>query len=62
MSGRLIKNSTGKAYFIISANKNGKRYPVLGTPKRGGGYIFNKSMKSRAQNFNTVVQGRKPIG
>jgi hypothetical protein len=60
--GRLIKNSTGKAYFVISANANGKRYPVLGTPKRGGGYIFNKSMKSQAQNFNTVVQGRKPIG
>ena len=54
--GTLIKNaSSGKAFF---KNKEGVLYPVLGTPSRGGGFIYgNKSRTNNARNYNAVIRG-----
>lgn len=54
VSGTIVKNKSGKAYFI---NRAGGRHPVIGTNKKTGRFVFNKTGQKEAQNYNRVKKG-----
>jgi hypothetical protein len=54
VSGTIVKNKLGKAYFI---NRAGGRHPVIGTNKKTGRYMFNKTGQQGAQNYSRVKKG-----